>query len=139
MATPAAALAGEVAAVLPDAEVRVTGDEAPPGVVAVGTVPTLRPELEAADLVVSGAGQTMLEALATARPVVAVVVAGNQRAQAEAVKGAALVCDAEGAPDATAGLAGDAGRRAELSARAAELVDGQGAHRVAGALLDALQ
>ena len=139
MATPAAALAGEVAARLPEAQVRVTGNEAPPGVVSVGTVATLRPELEAADLVVSGAGQTMLEALATTRPVVAVVVAGNQRAQAEAVRGAALVCDSASAPQATAELAGDAARRAELSAHAAELVDGRGAHRVAGALLDLLE
>ncbi len=98
---------------------------------------TLRPELEAADLVVCGAGQTMLEALATARPVVAVVMADNQRAQAEAVAGAALVSDAARAPEAAAGLAGDAARRAELSAQP-PAVDGRGAHRVADALLDLL-
>ena len=138
MATPAAPLADAVAGALPEAEVRVTGGEGRQAT-PIGTPGTLRPELEAADLVVCGAGQTMLEALATARPVVAVVTAGNQRLQAEAVEGAALVTDAGQAPAEAARLAGDADRRAELSRRAAQAVDGRGAHRVADALLGALE
>jgi hypothetical protein len=127
-ATSAAALADRVEAVLPGAAVR-----RPHGLT------TLRGELEAADLVVCGAGQTMLEALATARPVVAVVTAENQRAQAEAVEGAALVADAHGAPQVAAELAADRDRRARLTKRAGEAVDGRGAHRVADALLAALE
>jgi hypothetical protein len=127
-ATSAASLADRVEAALPGAAVR-----RPHG------LPTLRSELEAADLVVCGAGQTMLEALATARPVVAVVMEENQRLQAEAVEGAALVTDAAQAPGEAARLASDADRRATLSERAARAVDGRGAHRVADALRAALE
>jgi spore coat polysaccharide biosynthesis predicted glycosyltransferase SpsG len=122
-ATPAAALAGEVAAALPQAEVRDP----------VG-LPTLRDELEACDLAVTGAGQTMLEALATGRPVVAVVTATNQLGQAEAVSEAVVLAERDAAAE-VAELAADPERRRTLAARARELVDGQGAHRVAEALL----
>ncbi len=124
-ATSAASLADRVGAALPEAEVR-----RPHG------LPTLRGELEAADLVVCAAGQTMLEALATARPVVAVVTAENQRAQADALAGAVVLAEAEDAPAAAAGLAADHERRRRLAVPA---VDGQGAHRVAEALLAALE
>ncbi|HLM27100.1 MAG TPA: hypothetical protein VK304_09045 [Thermoleophilaceae bacterium] len=133
-ATAAGPLAREVAAALPTAEVRMTGSEDAPGVTAIGTPETLREELEACDLAVTGAGQTMLEALATERPVVAVVTAPNQRGQAEALSGAALVTD--DGPAAAAALARDRERRRDLASQGRATVDGQGAHRVAEALLE---
>jgi spore coat polysaccharide biosynthesis predicted glycosyltransferase SpsG len=135
MATPAAPLADAVAEALPEAEVRVTGSLGQRAT-AIGTPDTLRPELEAVDLVVCGAGQTMLEALATARPVVAVVTADNQRAQAETVEASVVLAGALEAPSAAAALAADPERRRLLATRT---VDGQGAHRVAEALLAALE
>ena len=133
-ATPAATLAGEVAAALPGAQVRVTGNEDTVGVETIGTPPTLRDELEACDLAVTGAGQTMLEALATGRPVVAVITADNQRAQARAVEDVVVPAE-DDAWAKVAELAADHERRLDLAGRAREAVDGRGAHRVADALL----
>jgi spore coat polysaccharide biosynthesis predicted glycosyltransferase SpsG len=132
-ATPAVRVATAVAEAVPAAEVRVTGSEDAPGVEAIGTPSTLRGELEACDLAVTAAGQTMLEALATARPVVAVVTASNQRTQAAAAGDVAVITEAPG--EAAAELAADRERRLHLARRAGELVDGRGAHRVAEALL----
>ena len=112
-ATPAASLADRVGAALPEAEVRVTGD----GTGHAHRPADAAPELEAADFVVCAAGQTMLEALATARPVVAVVTAENQRAQADAVAGAVVLAEAEDAPAAAAGLAADHARRKRRARR----------------------
>lgn len=126
-ATTAAPLAAEVAAALPGADVRD-----PAG------LPTLRDELEACDLAVTGAGQTMLEALATGRPVVAMVTATNQRAQAEAVRDAVVLAEGD-APAKVAELAADLDRRQALAARGPQLVDGRGAHRVAEVLLALLE
>ena len=133
-ATPAATLAGEVAAALPAARVRVTGGEDAVGAEAIGTLPTLRGELEACDLAVTGAGQTMLEALATARPVVAVITADNQRAQAASVEDVVVLAE-DDAWARVAELAADPVRRRDLAGSAREAVDGRGAHRVADELL----
>ncbi len=137
-ATPAATLAGEVAAALPDAEVRVTGDEDAVGAEAIGTPPALRDELEACDLAVTGAGQTMLEALAVGRPVVAVITADNQLAQARSVEDVVVLAE-DDAWARVAELAADRERRLDLARRAREAVDGRGAHRVAEALLSLLE
>jgi len=131
-------VAAAVARALPGVSVHVTGGDAAPGVEAIGTPPSLDGHLEAADLAVTAAGQTMLEALATGRPVVAAVTAENQRLQAaQAAEVAEIVEGArpEKLADAAAALAGDADRRSSLGRRAGEAVDGCGAHRVADALL----
>ena len=90
--------------------------------------------MEACDLAVTGAGQTMLEALATGRPAVAVITADNQRAQARAVEDVVVLAE-DDAWAKVAELAADRERRLDLAVRAREAVDGRGAHRVAEALL----
>jgi UDP-2,4-diacetamido-2,4,6-trideoxy-beta-L-altropyranose hydrolase len=93
----------------------------------------LGPELAAADLVVTAGGVTMLEALALGRPAVAMVLHENQRRQTEgaAREGAVVLTDSEQVVDVTAALVGDAAERHRLASRAALLVDGRGAERVA--------
>ncbi|HEY8585083.1 MAG TPA: glycosyltransferase [Capillimicrobium sp.] len=133
-----ARVASELAAALPSARIGlVRGAAAPP--VAVPGVETVRgsldlsEELAAADLVVSGAGQTAMEAAALGRPCVAVVLVDNQRAQAAALAdaGAAVVVEPGEAVSATVSLAAERAERAALGARAAATIDGQGARRVA--------
>jgi len=106
-----------------------------PGVRALEPRATLLEELLACDLVVCGAGQTMLEAAATGAPCVAVVLADNQRraaAQLDRV-GGALVTPLAGVTDACAGLAAPPARAA-LAGRGQDAVDGTGARRVAFAV-----
>lgn len=98
--------------------------------------PSLRGPLTEADVVVTAGGQTLLEALACGRPTIVLVLAENQRAQAElaAREGAAVLVDPpepEFVADAVAELADDPLRRSQLSAAARGLVDGRGARRVA--------
>lgn len=110
-----------------------SGDGNINGVEIVRTTSGLVPELAGADLVVTAAGVTMLEALALARPTVAFILAENQRLYAEGVAraGAAVVCELSRVADAAAGLAADPDRRRTLSAAAGDLVDAHGARRVA--------
>jgi UDP-2,4-diacetamido-2,4,6-trideoxy-beta-L-altropyranose hydrolase len=136
------ALADAVAAALPGAEVRfVAGPyaEAPPGGrVAVVRAPSdLLDELLAADLVVSAAGQTMLEAACAGTPCVAVELAENQRRQLHALADAGAVVPAtpDTAADAVAALAADPERRRALAERAPVVVDGFGALRLAWRLV----
>ena len=100
----------------------------------------LRKMMLRADLAVSAAGVTLLELAATATPTVAIALADNQRPNFEAFTkaGAALGAGAAGDPDlrnaieaAVARLAGDSALRAAMGARGRDLVDGQGASRVA--------
>lgn len=92
--------------------------------------------LSEAGLVITAGGQTLLEALSRGRPTIVVVLAENQRAQAElaARVGAAVLVDPpepRAVAEAVGDLARDPHRRAHLAKTARELVDGQGARRVA--------
>ena len=91
-----------------------------------------------ADLAVTAAGSTSWELARVGTPQVAIVLADNQRpvAQGLAAEGLAvsLGWHADLTPESIAGavgaLAGDAGRRGEMSRRGRELIDGRGACRV---------
>jgi spore coat polysaccharide biosynthesis predicted glycosyltransferase SpsG len=110
---------------------------APAGVVAIRATDGLGPELAEADLVLTAAGVTMLEALALGRPTIAFVLADNQRQGAEgaAAAGAVVLADVEGAPVAAAKVAASPGAREALSEAARHLVDGHGAQRVADRIM----
>jgi len=135
------ALARAAAAALPDAALRVVGPPTglPAGAESV-TAGDLAGEMRRADVVVTAAGQTALEAAACGAPAVAVAIVDNQRAQARLLDeaGAAIVVGAiDEVPGALRGLvAADA--RAALGARAQEAVDGLGALRCARAVLGLL-
>jgi spore coat polysaccharide biosynthesis predicted glycosyltransferase SpsG len=129
----------------PDAEVvLVMGPQAstepPPGVIELRAPPSLRESLLEADLVVTAAGQTMLEALASGAPCIALPVVANQRAQLESLAetGGVRVVEPdapEALREAIARLADDPGARRALSVRGMEAIDGHGALRVARELL----
>jgi spore coat polysaccharide biosynthesis predicted glycosyltransferase SpsG len=122
-------------------EVRVTlvrGRDAPTssvgGVRLLDAPESLFEEQLAADLVICGGGQTMLESAACGTPCISLVLAENQREQALrlASTGAVVFVDP---PDVNGVLAavravGAAGRD-ELSRRAQDAVDGNGALRIA--------
>ncbi len=93
-------------------------------------------ELLDADLVVTAGGVTMIEACCLGRPIVAFAIASNQTAAVAgaAHAGAVLAADASSAADVAARLARDAGLRSRLGEAARNLVDGQGAARVASAI-----
>jgi spore coat polysaccharide biosynthesis predicted glycosyltransferase SpsG len=134
-------LAASLASLLPDAEIRLALG---PGVAATDDerVRVVRTErglgsfLADADLVVTAAGVTLLEALALGRPVVAVVLADNQRQAADgaAAAGAAVVATLDDAAPAAAALASNLEQRARMAEAARQLVDGLGARRVAEAV-----
>jgi UDP-2,4-diacetamido-2,4,6-trideoxy-beta-L-altropyranose hydrolase len=134
---------------LPGVEVRlVRGPQAgfpdPPGIRVLHQPPALLGPLLGADLAVTAAGNSLLEAAAVGVPTLALVMADNQlpgaRALAEA--GATQLCD-PASPDAVAAavrrLAGDRRLRREQAERGRALVDGHGALRVAFALWRLLQ
>lgn len=135
----AADYAAAVRAALPDgvavAWVRPTGTGAPPpGVEVVPLQPSLGAELQRADLVVCGAGMTMVEAAALGRPTIALALAVNQRAGRERFASAGAVATADSADELVAvvqRLARDSAERRQLGTRGAGLVDGRGALRVA--------
>ena len=121
----------------PEAEVAlVRGPYAHPGVpdgiAAIVTPDSLVDELLRADVVVSGAGQTMLEACASGAPCIAVPLADDQREQGNraASLGAVMYVGPEEVPRALDELS-DAGARRRLGDAARRAVDGQGALRVA--------
>ena len=139
---PVGELAGEVAGALPQARVTmVRGPQSrsavPEGIGAIDSPDDLRPHLAASDLVVTAAGQTMLEAIATGVPTVALVRAENQRSQAELVDaaGAAVIVEESYLATALGRLAADPTARRVLTERAARAIDGLGAHYVADRLL----
>ena len=82
----------------------------------------------------------MLEAAATGASAVVLEAADNQRRQiaALAARDAILLADEEGLPAAVERLLGSTALRRELSNRARAAVDGRGAPRVAGKLMQAL-
>jgi spore coat polysaccharide biosynthesis predicted glycosyltransferase SpsG len=108
---------------------------APTEVVVVEAPASLRELLLEANLVVCAAGQTMVEAVATGTPCIALPVVSNQRPGAEMLAGLGAVRLAEPRArrlrQAIMELAGDDGARRALSARGMECVDGRGALRIA--------
>ena len=103
----------------------------------------LRELMLGADVAIAGAGVTLYELAATATPVVAVSMADNQRPNFDAFEraGAALAAGRAGElrlsgaiESALRRLAADGALRAAMGGRGRELVDGQGAVRVARAI-----
>ncbi|MGN6869648.1 MAG: PseG/SpsG family protein, partial [Solirubrobacteraceae bacterium] len=98
--------------------------------------------LSSADLAVAAAGVTALELARVGTPHIAIVLAENQRPGALALTREEIVVNLGWHADVTpesigatvAALADDAVRRAEMSRRGRELVDGQGAKRVLAAM-----
>ena len=97
-----------------------------------------------ADLTLCGGGQTTYELAATGTPAIAIQTAENQTINLKGLSAAGSLDWAGDANDADLeskvtrelkALAGDAARRAAMSRLGRTLVDGQGAARVAGALL----
>jgi UDP-2,4-diacetamido-2,4,6-trideoxy-beta-L-altropyranose hydrolase len=92
--------------------------------------------LLASDLVITSAGQTMLEAAAAGTPCLTLPVVENQRGQAQLLArlGAVRAVDPPRVSDAAAAaiaLAGDPDQRRDLSERSQTAVDGYGALRLA--------
>lgn len=137
-------IAGAIAGALPDARVTLVRGpyshaETPAGVETLDAPSSLLEPLLDADLVVSAAGQTMLEATAAGTPCIALPFVDNQRRQAERLSEAGavrLVDPPKPAPvaDAVRDLAADPGGRRALSRTGQEVVDGYGALRVAFAI-----
>ena len=133
-------IAAAVARAVPDARVElVIGPQsaagAPPGVFELRTNDLL-PALRSADLVVTGAGQTMLEAMAVGCPCIAVVLSENQGPQAErAAEADAVRVVREPSPhdieNCVQDVAESRDTRVALSRAAQATVDGYGALRVA--------
>jgi spore coat polysaccharide biosynthesis predicted glycosyltransferase SpsG len=104
------------------------------------------PELvRAADVIVCGGGQTLIEAIATGTPAAALLLGSDQHPQLSAITAAGAAV-AAGSWDTDRGrldrqlrtaLEGlrDRAVRAELSRRGRSLIDGEGAARVAAAVL----
>ena len=98
--------------------------------------------VSSADLALAAAGVTALELACVGTPHIAIVLAENQRPGALALAREEIVVNlgwhADVTPEsigvAVATLADDAGRRAEMSRRGRELVDGHGAERVLAAM-----
>jgi UDP-2,4-diacetamido-2,4,6-trideoxy-beta-L-altropyranose hydrolase len=109
------------------------------------TAPTAVADLfRDADIAISGAGQTLYELAAVGTPAVAIAMADNQVPQLDALARAEIVIDGGRAADEQivervvaqiSALAADRRRRSDMSRRGQELVDGQGALRVARALI----
>jgi len=105
--------------------------------------PDLPERIAAADLVVVGAGTMKFEAACVGRPAVILAVADDQLPGAPiyAQTRAALYCgdgrtiDPAVVRAAVAGLVADEPGRRAMGRRAAELIDGQGAARIAAAVL----
>jgi spore coat polysaccharide biosynthesis predicted glycosyltransferase SpsG len=115
--------------------VRPQGAGDPPdGVEVLESLSSLADELRRADIAVTGAGVTMVEAAALAVPCVAVALAANQlpgRARLAEAGAVAVADDPNAVRAQVAWLAVSAPDRRELAARASALVDGRGALRVA--------
>jgi UDP-2,4-diacetamido-2,4,6-trideoxy-beta-L-altropyranose hydrolase len=134
-------LAGEIASALPEAEVTLvrgphsSATRTPEGVVSLTAPDSLVDALLSADLVVTAAGQTMLEAAATGAACISIPIVENQRPQVERLEqlGAVRVEQPDPAAVASAAveLAHDVEARQELSRRGQQTIDGYGALRVA--------
>jgi UDP-2,4-diacetamido-2,4,6-trideoxy-beta-L-altropyranose hydrolase len=101
--------------------------DAPPGVELIDAPASLLPHLLAADVVITAAGQSALEAVATGAATIAIPMVDNQRRNAEALRraGAARVVE-PGEKIALEGL-----DRQALAERGQRAVDGYGALRIA--------
>jgi spore coat polysaccharide biosynthesis predicted glycosyltransferase SpsG len=140
----ASAIAAAAVAAIPAAGVELVRGPyadlvAPAGVELVGPGEIMREALARADLVVCGAGQTMLEACALGTPCLAIVLANNQALSARALErsGAVMLVDPTDDPrlrETLAALAADKESRAAMSRAGQEAVDGAGAARVAAAI-----
>ena len=105
--------------------------------------PSLRPHILAADVGISGGGQTLYEFARCGTPAAAVTLADNQSLNVGALAGlgAAVSAGRAGASGFAAALRrclralAPAGRRARMAAAGRGLTDGRGALRVAAALL----
>lgn len=106
--------------------------------------PAMRPLMLAADLAITGGGQTTYELAATGTPTLAVLIAENQTvnltgfAEAQALHWVGRADEANLADKLRAQLQKSAAcptDRAQLSQRGRALVDGQGAERVAQVIL----
>ncbi len=144
-ASPAAAATSGIAASIarrhPDVAVAVAfGPWVRPsvadGVRVVDAPAGLRTEIDAATLVVTAGGVTLLEACASARPAIAVCIADNQRRAITGLvhAGAAIEADVATVPDAVDRVLADPATRDRLAASARATIDGRGAHRVAAAI-----
>ena len=129
-------LARQARAALPNTSVALVRGpaarfEAPAGVELVDSPPSLLDELLAADVVITAAGQTALEAAATGTATVAIALVDNQRRNAAALEAAdaAVVVDRDDAVAAAAAL-GHA-ERVALGRAGQAAVDGFGALRIA--------
>jgi spore coat polysaccharide biosynthesis predicted glycosyltransferase SpsG len=134
----AATYAATVRAALPEdvgvVWARVGAGATPAGVEPVAPQASLTDEMLLCDLVACGGGLTMLEAAALGIPCVALALVANQRPGRDrlAAAGAVVAADDDAALGAAvARLAAAYDERRELARRAAELVDGFGAFRVA--------
>jgi len=96
------------------------------------------------DLALCGGGQTTYELAATGTPTIAIRIAENQTVNLKGLSASGSLIWAGNANDADLeakvarelkALAGDAARRAAMSQQGRMLVDGQGAVRVAGAIV----
>jgi spore coat polysaccharide biosynthesis predicted glycosyltransferase SpsG len=132
-----ARLALATRAALPDASVAlVRGPQADPrvpeGIEPIVCPDSLLEHLLAADVAVSGAGQTMLEACAAGTPCVALPLAEDQRPQGEqaSTRGAVVYIEEDRLAAALEALA-EPDARVALSRQARTVVDGRGAFRVA--------
>ena len=109
------------------------------GVEVLSAPPDLAQHLATADLALTAAGQTMLEAMAAGTPTVAAPLASDQAAQAAAAAATGGVVVAP--PDEMIKLARDLhmdwALRRGLARRGSAAVDGLGAHRLATELLRA--
>jgi UDP-2,4-diacetamido-2,4,6-trideoxy-beta-L-altropyranose hydrolase len=98
--------------------------------------PDLADGLATATVYVGAAGTTAVQAACVGCPAVITATASNQNAQAAALAaaGCAVVADAGELADACLSLLDDPARRAQMAVRGRDLVDGQGASRVADAI-----
>jgi spore coat polysaccharide biosynthesis predicted glycosyltransferase SpsG len=134
----AASYAATVRAALPDdvgvVWTRIGAEAGPAGVEPLAPQASLTDVMLACDVVVCGGGLTMLEAAALGIPCVALALVANQRPGRDrlAAAGGVVAADDDAALGAAvARLAATSDDRRELARRAAELVDGFGAFRVA--------
>ena len=116
--------------------VEPNADPMPSGATVLRAPPSLAQPLLEADLAITSAGQTMLEALATGTPCIALPTASNQRPGARLLSdhGAAILAEPgeqQDLRDAIRALVADSAARQAQRDRGRELVDGRGALRVA--------
>lgn len=109
-----------------------------PGVEFVSAPDGLVDVIRDADIVITAGGVTLLESCASARPTVVVPLAHNQRNAVAflARLGAARACELDEVPDVLGELLADEVGRDRLGRTARATIDGAGATRVAGALIE---